>query len=509
MFESIETLESDLIRFADAGFVLPLPFRLTSSAVGKALIQLAGGKVPMSLSHFAASDGSARSEVQKSASRFVAEVLLSPVCNHFTTLGVSPDVDAGELRDNFRRLMALVHPDARPVGFPEGAASRVNRAYAVLADPHARETYAALELGTVSVRALTPMPSASRPIETRSRRSTSSARSSRLLGWANALRARRSLLWLATVLLVPIGWALLSISANNEPQRLVETRPTPASSPTVSSLETPPALTDSTFSANAPRVSTESPVTAVAKSTPENRLVTQKATISEVAPSPFEASQVVAQPRPTVTTQLSSKSVEISSRPPVVAATNLAPTHSDIASEPPSRRAVQPEPAAVTRAPEVQPTPAPPASASTSPVSGTSGMTATNSPRVPVVIDKIEIASKVRSTDAEDVVVRFSNAFESGSIGAFSQLLSPGMPGRRQMLSEYERVFSATRQRTIKFNQLKHSASGERLATSGYAVVTTTDRDNRIMTQRVFLEFEIGRDRGEPRIERLANYVIN
>lgn len=77
------------------------------------------------------------------------------------------------------------------------------------------------------------------------------------------------------------------------------------------------------------------------------------------------------------------------------------------------------------------------------------------------------------------------------------------------MLSEYERVFSATRQRTIKFNQLKHSALGERLATSGYAVVTTTDRDNRIMTQRVFLEFEIGRDRGEPRIERLANYVIN
>ena len=77
------------------------------------------------------------------------------------------------------------------------------------------------------------------------------------------------------------------------------------------------------------------------------------------------------------------------------------------------------------------------------------------------------------------------------------------------MLNDYERVFSATRQRTIKFNQLKHSPLGERLATSGYAVVTTTDQDNRIMTQRVFLEFEIGRDRGEPRIERLANYVIN
>jgi hypothetical protein len=99
MFESIETLESDLIRFANAGFVLPLPFRLVSSDVGKAVIQLAGGKTPKSLSHLASSDGSARADMQKSASRFVADILLSPVCNHFTTLGVAPDFEASALRD--------------------------------------------------------------------------------------------------------------------------------------------------------------------------------------------------------------------------------------------------------------------------------------------------------------------------------------------------------------------------------------------------------------------------
>ena len=77
------------------------------------------------------------------------------------------------------------------------------------------------------------------------------------------------------------------------------------------------------------------------------------------------------------------------------------------------------------------------------------------------------------------------------------------------MLNDYERVFSATRQRSIKFNQLKHAAAGDRVATSGYATVTTTDQDNRVVTQRVFLEFEISRERGEARIERLANYVIN
>ena len=51
--------------------------------------------------------------------------------------------------------------------------------------------------------------------------------------------------------------------------------------------------------------------------------------------------------------------------------------------------------------------------------------------------------------------------------------------------------------------------NGERVSTAGYATVTTIDQDNRSATQRVFLEFEIGRDRGQPRIERLANYAIN
>lgn len=508
MFESIETLESDLIRFADAGFVLPLPFRLTSSAVGKALIQLAGGKVPMLLSHFAASDGSARSEVQKSASRFVAEVMLSPVCNHFTTLGVSPDVDAGELRDNFRRLMALVHPDARPVGFPEDAASRVNRAYAVLADANTRETYTALEIGTTSISALTSIPSPSGPTETRSPRRRSNAKSSWLLGWANALRARQSLLWLSALLLVPIGLALLSIFAHNEPQRLVVARPPLSSSPTIAPLETPPALTDSTISASPPKVNTESPGTSGALPTSTNRLAA-RVPISEIAPNQTASTQVIPQPRPTMTAQLPLRNVEISSRPPAVAAPNLTPTQPNAASEPQSRGAAQPETVAAIRVPELQSPPTPPIIATTGSISGTVATIAASPPRASSGTEKSDAPPKVRSTDAEDVVVRFSNAYESGSLGAFSQLLSPVMPGRRQLLNDYERVFSATRQRTIKFNQLKHSALGERLATSGYAVVTTTDQYNRIMTQRVFLEFEIGRDRGEPRIERLANYVIN
>ena len=509
MFESIETLESDLIRFTDASFVLPLPFRLKSSAVGKALLQLASGKVPASLSQFAASDGSARPEMQRSASRVVAEVLLSPVCNYFTTLGVAPEFDAGELRDNFRRLMALVHPDARPVGFPEDAASRVNRAYAVLADATTRETYAALELGTVSTRAPKPMSSPSRTIEARSRRRSSNATTSRLLGWANLLRARQSLLWFAVLLLAPIAWTMLSLFTHKESQRLVVARPPPSYSLPSNTFATPPEVPDYIVSASPPTERIASPGVAEGKSTPAIRFI-DSPTILKIESNQLEASPAVMPPRPTMSPQVWPKSVEILSRPPAIAAPNLLPAQSFAVSGPQSRDASLPETLVVTRAPEsIAPPLTPPIITSTGAISGPLTTVANNSPRAYSATDISEAAPKVRSTDAEDVVVRFSNAYELGSIGAFSQLLSAAMPGRRQMLSEYERIFSATRQRTIKFTQLKHSALGERLATSGYAVVTTTDRDNRIMTQRVFLEFEIGRDRGEPRIERLANYVIN
>ena len=69
--------------------------------------------------------------------------------------------------------------------------------------------------------------------------------------------------------------------------------------------------------------------------------------------------------------------------------------------------------------------------------------------------------------------------------------------------------FQLTRQRNIRFTKLRHSTVGDRLATSGYAIVTTIDYENRTSVQRVFLEFEIGREQDEPRIERLANYVLN
>lgn len=118
-------------------------------------------------------------------------------------------------------------------------------------------------------------------------------------------------------------------------------------------------------------------------------------------------------------------------------------------------------------------------------------------------------AEPLRPRDVEDVLLRFVNAYEAGSVDSVSQLLSPRMVGRRQMLSDYERVFASTRTRSIKLYQMKHSVQGDRISTAGYATVSTTDHDNRTAVQRVFLDIEIARDGGQARIERLANYSVN
>jgi len=409
--------------------------------------------------------------------------------------------------------MALVHPDARPVGFPEDAASRVNRAYAVLADADTCETYTALESGRTSISPLASAPTAQRN-EARARSAATKPAKHRLLGWASALRARQSLLWLAAILLVPLGVGVMSLFSRNEPQRLVEARPRLSQSVAIQSLDTNRGDATTTSEAQpAAATSVERSVVIESTSVDANR-IPNKVPVPESKTAPSDVAASIGQPHPIMTAQLSARSIEISSKQLRNQSASLAPSTPIVPVDSQLRGTAPPENVAVPRAQEAptQPLVQSPQQATAVQPPAT-GAVVTTSPanlqRNAAVTERTESAQKVKSTDADDIVVRFSNAYESGSIAAFSQLLAPGMSGRRQMLSEYERVFQATRQRSIKFKQLKHAANGERMSTSGYATVTTIDQDNRMIVQRVFLEFDIGRERGEPRIERLANYVIN
>lgn len=80
---------------------------------------------------------------------------------HYDTLGVRPDADAATIRQAYRRLARLHHPDHGDVD--PAAMAAINEANRVLADPARRAVYDASLRGDVTVRTSPVGPTGGRP----------------------------------------------------------------------------------------------------------------------------------------------------------------------------------------------------------------------------------------------------------------------------------------------------------------------------------------------------------
>lgn len=74
---------------------------------------------------------------------FVRTVMLRPGVDFFTLLGVKPDFTAEVLREHYRLMIRMTHPDFVASGepWPADAAARINQAHDVLASAVARRNY--------------------------------------------------------------------------------------------------------------------------------------------------------------------------------------------------------------------------------------------------------------------------------------------------------------------------------------------------------------------------------
>lgn len=111
---------------------------------------------------------------RRSARFFVRTAMLRPGGSHYDVLGVTPQGDLAALREHYRLLIRLTHPDfaREDEPWPDDAAARVNRAYDVLSSPVKRAEYDAQRPSlappapTVAVRAMPPrrkLPVSPRP----------------------------------------------------------------------------------------------------------------------------------------------------------------------------------------------------------------------------------------------------------------------------------------------------------------------------------------------------------
>ena len=82
-------------------------------------------------------------ELIEAARAFVRQVCLWERATHYQVLCLEPSAGRDAIRENYRLLMALIHPDRQEAAheWPTGCAQRVNEAYATLSEGHARATY--------------------------------------------------------------------------------------------------------------------------------------------------------------------------------------------------------------------------------------------------------------------------------------------------------------------------------------------------------------------------------
>jgi hypothetical protein len=84
--------------------------------------------------------------IQRAAGFFVRAALLYPAADHYALLGLDRSADASAVKERYRQMMRLMHPDfatsaAAGGNWPADAAARVNQAYEVLASDAQRRSY--------------------------------------------------------------------------------------------------------------------------------------------------------------------------------------------------------------------------------------------------------------------------------------------------------------------------------------------------------------------------------
>lgn len=90
------------------------------------VMQLAAGRPVEGLRVAAANEH----ELQRAARFFVRKVMLRPGADPLTLLGLHPDFEAAQLREHYRLMIRLTHPDfvAQGERWPADAATRINLA---------------------------------------------------------------------------------------------------------------------------------------------------------------------------------------------------------------------------------------------------------------------------------------------------------------------------------------------------------------------------------------------
>lgn len=387
--------------------------------------------------------GSDDQRAREAARFFLRAALLYPGADHYALLGLAPGEAPPDLKERYRLLMRLIHPDFAEPGdaaWPADAAVRVNRAYEVLSSPVQRREY---DEQLATLRAQRPVLAKAPGMPASMRMEDKPRRSGKALAWVLGL----GLALPAVLLLMPRSEPEHLVqrpvaAANERPLKVAASLPTPVpqQAPVVASpapAEEPvraapvPALAPAPLAAPVPPVPPAAPVAAPQAAAPA---------APAAVPAPVAIPAPLAAPQP----------VRVQP-PPVVAARPLPASQPLPAPVQPARSVavVVPE-ASVAPPPAILPAvvTAPPVASAIAPVAATS---AAPSAKLTTALSLPAVASPTLA-DAQPLLTQMLHVLESGSGDQLLRLLDGDarrQPAALALSRHYEQIVRAGRPVTL------------------------------------------------------------
>jgi len=438
--------------------------------------------------------------LQRAAATYVRLLFFHPEATPYQTLGLAPGASAQAIKESFRLLMQLVHPDrqdARPA-WPDSFAAQANRAYGVLRDQDSRtrfdrdaEVRAAMARAvhrTSAAAAASMMPVVLNP---RPRRRGRALGGAMLPEWLTAgvggyvrehpAPAAFALLTLAAVLTVVAmmwegqdGWLTRDVAENHDVASPAVGKSTATSLPA--------------FDGSAP-----APVASANAGASPKRAIAAESPVSP--PTDSTASTEVALP-------IASDAISRSPGP--------VPEALAIALESPSPLSAPP-PAAAAAAPVSVPLLATVPVVANAPAANVAVTRAEPAAQVPVSTDA---SSPPATMEIEALFATFVESYERGRADAFAALFDDDADanlrhGRTAIRGEYDELFRLSQWRRMQLTRVNWKRVGDKAIAKGEIIVRIGWRDGREVEQRLALDMELVRRDGRVVIARLTQQPKN
>jgi len=447
---------------------------------------------------------------------YLREVFFRPDASPYQTLGLAPDASQDAIKERFRLLMLLVHPDRQGAGpaWPERCASQANQAYAILRDPGSRAAYDRQEREKAAAAKAAQQAAVAKAAALKSRPSRGSApgggarrppESPVLPEWLTAgvggfVREHPA----GTAFGALIGAAALVVGAalwDREGGTLVRASRLPgppaptlhAPSPTVAAEA--PAVPNTQVAADAPLQGKAPAAAPTATSAPAAPMI---AGASRAKPSSVAVAATLAPSAPAVLADAPTQAAEVRDR--------AAPP------EPPAPLP-RAEPAVAVAAPSVPaivvapaPVPAPVPASAAAPASETVASRAEDAP-----VATVAAASPLAPANAEieTFFAALVDAYDRGRVDAYAALFdddarSNERQGRAAIRRDYEELLRQSAWRRMQITRINWRRTGETARAKGEIAVRIGWRDGREVEQRHAVEMELARRDGRVVITRLS-----